>query len=451
MPMEELLEALNKGGDPRDLLIRAGEEVLEYRQYSGRIERLLTALLSNNGLQHLIEEAGAVLENPVFMVDTGFRYIAQSPGALDDDSVYATILREELEHGYILESGVAYIRRERIDQITSTLTTPYYLYNDLLQCGIYVSAVRVHSVEVAHIAMLEKNHPFTEADYRLFLRLVGFASQEVQKNAFYSENKGQLFSYLLRDLLESEHPNEQSVTRRLNILKYELGSSFFMAVILAGEGAASIQGLEVLKAQLHPVLSGHIYAFYENTLVVFFNFKEVNAIPPQIVERLTECAQQNGCGIGLSHCFGAITEVRRYYLQARRSAQLGREQHAGGVFFYQDYVWADMLELCKGSRKLIEFCHPGILRLLEYDRENGSQLLATLYVYLENPFNPQRVASILFIHKNTMFYRLDKIRAILGSALKSGAEMFQFHLSFRVLQYLDLFIPPAPPKEELPQ
>lgn len=451
MVLDDLFKRLDEGEDPRALLTAMQTGIEENQSYVERSERLLAALLSNGGLQHLVDEAGEVLSNPVFVVDSSYRYIAHSAGALDDGSAYASILREELEHGCILESGVAYIRKEKLDQITSARATPYHLFNELLQCGIYISAVRVHNIEVAHVAMLEQDHSCTDLDYRCFLKLVSFAAQEMQKSSFYQENKGQLFSYLLRDLLESEHPNQESIRRRLDILKYRLGERFHMAVVLCREGENPAQGLELLRQQLQPLLAGHIYALYENSLAIFFNHKQVGDTMDRATELLRICARRNGCAIGLSHSFTEITEVRRYYLQAERAASLGRTRHPdGGLFPYQDYIWMDILALCQGSRKLIEFCHPGILRLLNFDRENSAQLLPTLYVYLENPFNPQKVASRLFIHKNTMFYRLDKIRSIIGTNLKNGGEMFQFHLSFRVLQYLDFFTPPADAEENLP-
>ena len=63
----------------------------------------------------------------------------------------------------------------------------------------------------------------------------------------------------------------------------------------------------------------------------------------------------------------------------------------------------------------------------------------TLVNYLQNACNTQRSARMLSLHKNTLLYRLGRIREILGCDLSSGEDQFMLQLSYRVLFYLDLF------------
>lgn len=410
--------------------------------YMAKSQRILAALLSNNGLQHLIYEAHVVLDRPLFVVDSDFRYIAMNVGTLDDDSAFATVMREEMVHGCILEQGVDYIRSTNLDEITRSRNVPYYHFNDVMQKGLYVSSVRVHNIEVGHLTMVEQGPPFSSIDYRCFLQLVDFVSQEMQKNSFYSANKGQMYSYFLRDLLESEYPNAESVHRRLAMLNFQLKDELYVVVMSSHQLVETAPGTSLLIHKLKPILMDCIYALYQGSLVILFNRKKEVGLSGQAIELLSEIAREYNYVVGISNMFTDIIDVRRSYMQGLRAANLGQ---GGGeiIYRYQDYAWMDMLELCKSSRKLTEFCHPGVLKLMEYEKEFGGQLMETFYCYLENPFTPRMISENLFIHRNTFAYRLNKIRSILDSDLKNGEELFQYKLSFKVLQYLGLFEPPS--------
>lgn len=67
--------------------------------------------------------------------------------------------------------------------------------------------------------------------------------------------------------------------------------------------------------------------------------------------------------------------------------------------------------------------------------ENHQELLYTLYVYLRESQKAIKAAEILCIHKNTLFYRLRKIREITGIDLDRGDEVLHLQISFLILRY----------------
>lgn len=54
-----------------------------------------------------------------------------------------------------------------------------------------------------------------------------------------------------------------------------------------------------------------------------------------------------------------------------------------------------------------------------------------------------RTAEILFIHRNTVRYRINKCMELLGSDLEDGNEIFAFILSLRMLEYRRKLLDPA--------
>ncbi len=56
--------------------------------------------------------------------------------------------------------------------------------------------------------------------------------------------------------------------------------------------------------------------------------------------------------------------------------------------------------------------------LVEYDRERRSDLVKSLKVYLDAGANASEAADRLFLHRNSMIYRLSRVEKLTGLDLK---------------------------------
>jgi DNA-binding PucR family transcriptional regulator len=56
--------------------------------------------------------------------------------------------------------------------------------------------------------------------------------------------------------------------------------------------------------------------------------------------------------------------------------------------------------------------------LVEHDRERQSDLVKTLKVYLDTGANASEAADRLFLHRNSMLYRLSRVEKLTGLNLK---------------------------------
>ena len=79
-------------------------------------------------------------------------------------------------------------------------------------------------------------------------------------------------------------------------------------------------------------------------------------------------------------------------------------------------------------------CHPAVLKLDEEDRQTGNCYINTLEAYLTSEKNVGKIAEKLFIHRNTLMYRLDKIVTLTGLDYDNLAEMEYVLLSIYVLR-----------------
>ena len=69
--------------------------------------------------------------------------------------------------------------------------------------------------------------------------------------------------------------------------------------------------------------------------------------------------------------------------------------------------------LIKIPQEILNYCNNKLSKLEEYDHANGTFLQETLLAYYMNGFNSAKTAEALFIHRNSLIYRLKKIEELL--------------------------------------
>lgn len=77
--------------------------------------------------------------------------------------------------------------------------------------------------------------------------------------------------------------------------------------------------------------------------------------------------------------------------------------------------------------------------LLVYDSQHNSDLVETLFCYLKHNGSVKAVADELFIHKNTIVYRMSKIKELLDCDLESGEDRMAYYLACLIV-YAKMFV-----------
>lgn len=71
-------------------------------------------------------------------------------------------------------------------------------------------------------------------------------------------------------------------------------------------------------------------------------------------------------------------------------------------------------------------------KIINYDQEKNSQLLTTLITFIENNGNINQTAKVLFVHQNTVRYRLDLIKQLSKLNPENTQDQFAIQMSLAV-------------------
>ncbi len=148
------------------------------------------------------------------------------------------------------------------------------------------------------------------------------------------------------------------------------------------------------------------------------------------------------CLMGLGYPSGKLEDIPRSYEEARIAADLGKHLcRPDIVTAFRDVEALHLLRACRNREELRRFCDRTVSPLADYDRANRTPLRETLKIYLRS-LNKIRASQELFIHRQTLVYRLHKIEEITGRALENPDDRLILELGLAAESLLG-----APPRQ----
>ncbi|EFM20514.1 MULTISPECIES: CdaR family transcriptional regulator [unclassified Pantoea] len=149
------------------------------------------------------------------------------------------------------------------------------------------------------------------------------------------------------------------------------------------------------------------------------------------VEQLLQRMKESGhlrMRIALGNFFTGPGSIARSYRTARTTMMVGKQRMPElRSYFYQDLVLPVLLDSLRGGWQANELARP-LAKLKSMD--NNGLLRRTLIAWFTHNVQPSATARALFIHRNTLEYRLNRISELTG--LNLG------HFDDRLLLYVAL-------------
>ncbi|WP_245807778.1 PucR family transcriptional regulator [Halobacillus massiliensis] len=145
------------------------------------------------------------------------------------------------------------------------------------------------------------------------------------------------------------------------------------------------------------------------------------------------------CQAGVSAVFKDIENVSEHYNQAKDILQLAAANISSTIFYDKAGIYRLLLQLRK-SGELEQYVEDYLGRLLVHDAENDSDLLNTLTIYLESGCSKKEAAEKLYIVRQTLYHRLDKIEQLLNVDYTIGVNRLALETAIEANKFMK-FIP----------
>jgi PucR family transcriptional regulator, purine catabolism regulatory protein len=119
--------------------------------------------------------------------------------------------------------------------------------------------------------------------------------------------------------------------------------------------------------------------------------------------------------VGVGRTCSGVDDLHASYREATEAAGLGRELRGSDfVIGYEELGIYRLLQSMVAGGALRRFCDETLGPLLDYDRRHRGSLVRTLDTYLRLDRNMAAAARELFVHYNTLRYRVQQISTLTG-------------------------------------
>lgn len=212
-----------------------------------------------------------------------------------------------------------------------------------------------------------------------------------------------------------------------------------ITMIVEAAQSKELNVLEMVRSYLGANSDDFVTAVDENNVIVVKEIKEedLKAEVERCAHGITSVLEKEGVPdvhVAYGNMVHEIKEVSRSYKEAKMAMDVGK------IFFDEKHIIA-YSELGIGRliyQLPIPLCKMFIKEIFgdkspdEFDEET----LTTIYKFFENSLNVSETSRQLFIHRNTLVYRLDKLQKSTGLDLRVFEDAITFKIALMVVKYM---------------
>ena len=289
---------------------------------------------------------------------------------------------------------------------------------------------------VGVLVLTAYQRPFGANDLDLVELISSFVVPCLMRERYHiSASSSALENYFIK-LLDGARFSHDRVNKRLNVLGYQRKPYIYVLTMCAkGENSSDEhKPLQDLLLEFSSIPHNCIF-LYNSVLVMIYGSAEPVFDWERQTPELTELLKRWQLVAGVSRQVSAMERFRDYYVQAKAILDVGLLLIRPDLYYLYDSLSSYLLFDRIPTGELELYCHQQIQELWRYDQEHGTELCVTLQVYLEQAKSLSRTAELLFIHRNTVRYRVNRCMELLDSKLEGGNETFSYILSLRILEY----------------
>lgn len=142
--------------------------------------------------------------------------------------------------------------------------------------------------------------------------------------------------------------------------------------------------------------------------------------------------------IGISKICNSLKYINYAHEEADFANKLGYKVHPNKkVYFYDDYIVYHLLYEVSNHPTLSKIYRNTVERIIKYDGDHNTELYSTINSLINNDFNINKTSDILFIHRNTLYKRMNKINNLLDFNMEKSESRLILQLAVKLKEILN--------------
>lgn len=343
-----------------------------------------------------------------------------------------------VEHGYLPLDYLHHVMQDVNTYLTQNITDPQFTAfceSDGRKVRRLVCSVTVpeNRLVCGGIEIVEFNRPFTPQDYTLAQRL----SQILLHHLYKLKPEDYPISReerLLADLLYSTPEQYTQLEHQLAGLRSFPPQAEYYAAAIPLSPAQLITSHQI-RSSLAAAYPNSWSLLSDQQLLLLIRLDDGSSFQ-SLQEKLDHTGRQLNCAIILSMRFPSLIHLPGVWQFNLKALETARYLHSPpGCRWVAEIHSKTFFHMISSYMDLKPLIHPSILILADYDRAHETHLLPTLNAFLQNECSWNATAAELYLHRNTLVYRIQRAKELIGLSLQDRHEREVIRLSCQLWDY----------------
>lgn len=391
-------------------------------------EELIQSILQGEAFEEVVEKAAKYLNNPIVIINNSYNIIAHSSSIEVADPTW----NNAVNRGYITLEFAATLNN------WNTLKDKNRKYECMTVDQINELRRRFYKLELNHqllgyLNITEVNGDFDEIDEARYHFVSQVLSKEIwiQQKIMPPSHRLQNEDILL-ELRSGNYVNRTHFYERIQFSQLKMKSDYRVLCSDVTDFLSYNADEDDFKHELLSFFPGGTIIIIDKILIILIE-NQVGLFE----NRLDEYLKTKKLVLGISDTFQDLFDFRRYEQQAT-SAYENRRYLVDDTRCYVFYEQVKVYDLLRQIPKheLRYFCHQTVLKIYEYDKIYETEYINTLSVYLQTNHSVKLTASYLYLHRNTINYRISKIKEIFDLDLNDECMIQHLLFSCQIIHIL---------------
>ena len=393
--------------------------------------KLLNLFLNTTSLDAFVDEIALMINNPIYICNVSYKLLSYSKSVKCDDKLWLDMIKL----GYYSDEMIRDIVDNYLDLDTQVPNnTPFFrklalsdherlvskLYFDGHYCGLFV--------------ILCENE-VRESDMETITLMSDIIAKTLATDSRYIQMDSDFYHSVFADLINGDIKNRGLFNNR--IMATNLGElSSFLLINISVEKHMKIDDFRQSFQRIFN--SSWIFRHNNQFLVVVASSFPI-VLTAATLQSLSKLLSHYNFSACISEEFSDLFYLMDHYNRNVRAMEISKVLKMPDTLIeYRKFKFIDMVSIAgKRSTKmdLKQFVDRKVLDIFEYDNMNNTQYLSTLSAYIGCNCSILSTAEKMYVHKNTVTYRIGKIKEIFGLDMNDEEVVFSVFYSCEIMKY----------------
>lgn len=373
-------------------------------------------------LNEIIAGLYSIIHNPIAVINRDFQLVAcHSPFLFDDET-----RNESIRMGYVNYSTYKKIREtlkvEDASKIVTTLSSNRRLI-------INLKNERNEILGLLIILEVETKLELISDD---FIKILS----ELTKKYIYDQNFAKTnddIKSFFTSLLDNTFTDKAIFLQKIKDLKIDLKNPYYLLILDFNEQFNEGSKIETESFFLSLIKKQIIATTYKNGDYVLLIKDELNE---ETIIKINDFLFKMRFYMIVSNRIVDLYSINNIFIEEYKIFTL-LQKTVGDYLLYDLANFLPFLPLISYKKEeLINFINEDIYQIFLYDQANKSEFIDTIYLYLLTNKSLNETAKRLYIHKNTITYRLEKIKELFSLDFFDYNKNINYISSIHILYFL---------------